>query len=365
MRYIELFAGIGGFRMALDGAGHECVWANDIDRHAINIYNNYFGEHYEPKDIRLVKGQDIPEHDLIVGGFPCQSFSIAGKRKGFEDTRGTLFFEIMRIAKFHRTPRLLLENVKGLLSHDGGQTFRTILAALDELGYDTEWQVLNSKDFGVPQNRERVFIVGVLRGYRGRQVFPVRQDDRTVDEKRYGQEKQVAQCLTARDYSSWKGNFIMPKIAGCLSGGGHSGGLHSDMTAIPVLTPDRPEKRQNGRRFKEDGDEMFTLTAQDRHGIMTVANIVTPDAYLTSGKRKRVNGKAVLTSMCERRIRRLTVKECYRLQGFCPRRPDGSFDDTFYHKAKEVASNTQMYKTAGNAVTVNVVAAIARKLGDY
>src|SRR5690625_4270329 len=132
-------------------------------------------------DITTVTDDDIRQLgqrkgiDVITGGFPCQAFSIAGQRKGFDDTRGTLFFEIARFASILRPSYLLLENVKGLLNHDSGNTFETILRTLDELGYDAEWGVLNSKDFGVPQNRERVFIVGHLRGASTRKVFPVTQ----------------------------------------------------------------------------------------------------------------------------------------------------------------------------------------------
>src|SRR3990167_5374578 len=163
MKFIEMFAGIGGFRHGLEKHRFKCVWANEIDKYACKIYRKNFGdkELFEG-DIRAVDAISIPDHDLLCAGFPCQSFSIAGKRGGFEDTRGTLFFEIARIASVKRPELLLLENVKGLLSHDSGRTFGTILTTLSDLGYFLEWQVLNSKDFRVPQNRERVFIVGHL-----------------------------------------------------------------------------------------------------------------------------------------------------------------------------------------------------------
>lgn len=405
MKYIELFAGIGGFRMALDKAGHECVWSNDIDRDAIRIYNNYYGEKNEPTDIRFVREQDIPEHDLIVGGFPCQSFSLAGRRKGFEDTRGTLFFEIIRIAKFHRTRYLLLENVKGLLSHDEGRTFRTILTALDELGYDAEWQVLNSKHFGVAQNRERVFIVGVLRAGRGsgQQILPIGESSKRIDEStRKRTQTDISPTIDCRvgslthrspyvvesnqpqinvigelDNTIWKNrhesarriyssNGLAPTLPTCTGGG------ICPKIAIPVLTPDRPEKRQNGRRFKEDGDDMFTLTSQDRHGVMVYDDYnskIRKDnlcGTITTniGSKTERNGQKIITTQQDLRIRRLTPKECYRLQGFCPRLPDGSFDDTFYDKAREVVSDIHIYKTAGNAVTVNVIEAIIKKMDD-
>src|SRR5699024_3017619 len=192
-------------------------------------------------------------------------FSIAGKRGGFADTRGTLFFEIMRIADIVRPRYLFLENVKGLLNHDGGATFETILNTLDEFGYDAEWQVLNSKNFGVPQNRERVFIIGHLRGSGGRTVFPVGGEDGETNEnyiKPVNDSKKVRDQLK---YDSINRFYDPIGIAPCLDTMG--GGNREPKIIQPVLTPDRLEKRQNGRRFKEDGEPMFTLTAQDKHGI--------------------------------------------------------------------------------------------------
>jgi len=155
-----------------------CVWSCDNNKYANQVYTKRFGKenHFEG-DIRTVDAQSIPDFDLLCAGFPCQSFSLAGKRKGFQDTRGTLFFEIARIAEAKRPPLLLLENVKGLLSNDRGETFATILQVLGNIGYWVEWQVLNSKHFGVPQNRERVFIVGHLGEGSGREVFPVGEAD--------------------------------------------------------------------------------------------------------------------------------------------------------------------------------------------
>jgi DNA (cytosine-5)-methyltransferase 1 len=219
MRYVDLFAGIGGFRNALDSISRKknsgsqtdqaeepgtrpglqpvpgqavgtevgydshspangadqrsftCVYSNEWDRYANSVYRKHFQE-CDIRDIRTVDASEIPNHDLICAGFPCQAFSQAGKRGGFSDTRGTLFFEIMRIAKQKRTPYLLLENVRGLLSHHQGNTFRVMLQAMDELGYDCQWQVLDSKDFHVPQSRQRIFIIGHLRTQPRPQVFP-------------------------------------------------------------------------------------------------------------------------------------------------------------------------------------------------
>jgi DNA (cytosine-5)-methyltransferase 1 len=194
MRYISLFSGIGGFEYGIEkaytknqstvGSNREsatsqhngcplCVGFSEIDKYAISIYKHHYPTHPYLGDVTRIVPEELPDFDFLCGGFPCQAFSIAGKRGGFEDTRGTLFFEIARIARVKRPKLLLLENVKGLLSHDNGRTFGTILATLSELGYFSEWQVLNSKDFGVPQNRERVFIVGHLGGPSRGTVFPI------------------------------------------------------------------------------------------------------------------------------------------------------------------------------------------------
>ena len=205
MKYFSLFTGIGGFELGIQCAFNKqstevkqdregrngvanqvehnvlptsrstplCIGFSEIDKYATQIYKKHFPNHKEYGDVSKIKWNDVEDFDLLCGGFPCQSFSIAGKRGGFDDTRGTLFFEIARAAQ-HKQPRLLLlENVKGLLSHNQGETFHTILKTLDGIGYDLQWQVLNSKNFGVPQNRERVFIIGHLRGTSRPQVFPI------------------------------------------------------------------------------------------------------------------------------------------------------------------------------------------------
>lgn len=355
MRFLDFFSGIGGFRLGMEMAGHTCVGHCEIDKFADRSYramHNVKESEWYADDITRVEPEELPEADCYCFGFPCQAFSIAGKRRGFEDTRGTLFFEVMRLAR-ERKPRLLFaENVRGLLSHEGGQTFGVIVSTMDELGYDVEWQVLNSKHFGVPQNRQRVFIVGHLRETGGRKVFPIRCDDGVPDSKRLETEPGVP-ALTA---TSHKG---VSK---------RRGGL-----AIPVMTPDRPNKRQNGRRFKENGDEMFTLTAQDRQGVMV--REATSKGYAIAGEGDAINlampksktrrgrvGKGVaqtLDTSCNQgvlagtKIRRLTPRECFRLQGF----PDEYFD-----RADAVNSDSQLYKQAGNSVTVNVIYEIAKRL---
>lgn len=372
MKYFSMFSGIGGFELGIFRSDPsinkaQCVGFSEIDKHAIQIYRKHFKEHKYYGNARDIVPEDIPDIDLLCGGFPCQAFSLAGKRGGFKDTRGTLFFEIARIVAIKRPKLLFLENVAGLLSHDKGRTFGTILATLSELGYFCEWQILNSKDFGVPQNRERVFIIGHFGDGSGRKVFPIQggngsnpreitknqsqgariyqQDGASVTISSQGGGQGAKTGLYAVPILSKDGKIKPKRIASTLTGGGHSGGNHSDMDllAIPVLTPDRPEKRQNGRRMKENGDPSFTLTAQDKHGIF--------DGY---------------------RIRRLTPTECERLQGF----PDGW---TKYGEEEAILkkdegkgserrlisiSDTQRYKCLGNAVTVNVIHSIMDKINE-
>ncbi|EGO8413434.1 DNA (cytosine-5-)-methyltransferase [Enterococcus faecalis] len=413
MKFLDLFAGIGGFRLGMESAGHECIGFCEIDKFARTSYkaiHDTTGE-VEMHDITTISDEfirGIGSVDVICGGFPCQAFSIAGKRKGFEDTRGTLFFEIARFASILRPRYLFLENVKGLLNHEGGATFETILRALDELGYDVEWQVLNSKDY-VPQNRERVFIIGHHRGERTRKVFPLERKNGTTAKnniKPINNSKKTRELLnfdsTNRFYdvngispclNTMQGGDREPKIAvvGNVnpSGSGMNGQVYSSdglaptlttnkgegaKIAIPVLTPDRVEKRQNGRRFKDDGEEMFTLTAQDRHGIMVKeatskgyaealpgdsVNISHPNSNTRRGRVGKGIANTLLTGEEQAvvtnnfRIRKLTPRECWRLQGF----PDWAFD-----KAKEVNSDSQLYKQAGNSVTVPVIADIASRL---
>ncbi len=157
-RFIDLFAGLGGFRLALESYGAECVYSSEWDKAAQDVYEKNFGDRPDG-DITKVDEATIPQHDIICAGFPCQAFSISGKQRGFEDSRGTLFFDVARIAKKHKPKILFLENVKNFASHDNGNTLRVVKATLEELGYDVYYKVLNSVKYGVPQKRERIYIV--------------------------------------------------------------------------------------------------------------------------------------------------------------------------------------------------------------
>ena len=418
MKFIDMFAGIGGFRSGLEKAGHECAGYIEWDKYARESYQaiyNTEGE-YTAHDIKEVKGIELPEADIWTFGSPCQDISIAGKQKGIvKGERSSMFFEVIRLLKERirgekKIPAyLIMENVKALLSSNGGWDFARVIIEMDQVGYDVEWAVLNSSDV-VPQSRERVYIIGHLRGTSTRQVFPIQRqgtdlvrtspkivvvgNTSSTDYKSQNviSSNGISPTLTATDYKHPKqvavrqvGNIVKHKgfsnpqrgriysanglsptlntvqggglepkvlierplkgltkngwhfeqnvfsknsIAATLKAGGGSGNIPK-IVCKPCLTPDRTNKRQNGRRFKENGDPEFTLTSQDKHGVLIG------------------DGKSIA-------IRKLTPRECWRLQGFS----DEQFD-----KAKNAGvSNSQLYKQAGNAVTVDVVEQIGKRL---
>ena len=371
MKFLDLFAGIGGFRFGLEHSGHKCIGHVEIDKFAHQSYQAIHRpslEEFYHNDITTITDdiwQDFKgKCDIITAGFPCQSFSVAGKRRGFEDVRGTMFFYLANATKQIKPRYFIFENVKNLLSHDKGRTFTTILRTLYDIGYDVQWSVLNSKDFGVPQNRERVYIVGHLRGERPSEILSIGKEDERFDKKRikeiastkcegsnsFGQRSIVYSdqgligALTANDYKEQKKVArliqLIPGRQGervysingiactqnALSGGD---GAKTGLYAMPILTPDRAEKRQNGRRIKNLNEPMFTLTGQDKHGVVLI------------------NGESY-------QVRRLTPLECFRLQGF----PDWA-----YERARAIGmSDAQLYKQAGNAVTVNVVKWIGERI---
>lgn len=286
-RYFSMFSGIGGFELGIEKAywvlrqsngltigdkpvsngccKHEwqtssrdgsenatCVGFSEIDKYAIKIYESHFKEHTNYGDATRIVPESLPDFDLLVGGFPCQAFSIAGKRLGFDDTRGTLFFDIARILKVKRPRMFLLENVKGLLSHDNGRTFKTIITTLAELGYGVEWQVLNSKNFGVPQNRERVFIVGHLGDFGGREVFPIGEGCGNANEA-------FRECVTAIDANYFKGAGVR---------GNKCRAIAHQMNRIRRLTPTECERLQG----YPDG---WTTGVSDSQRYKTLGNSVT------------------------------------------------------------------------------------------
>lgn len=238
MKCLSLFSGIGGFDLALKRAGHQIIGACEIDKYARTIYSRHFPGVTIYEDATKIKPEELPDFEILCAGFPCQAFSIAGKRLGFEESRGTLFFEIARIAKQKRPRLLLLENVKGLLSHDRGKTFANILATLDELGYDAQWQVLNSKYF-VPQNRERIFIICYLRGTPRPEVFPIREDD--------------SGNYFTRPETQEDGSRIRDKLVGAIDANYHKG--YGTRTMIYLS-----QKNSNMKQRTQTRDTSWTLT---------------------------------------------------------------------------------------------------------
>lgn len=421
MQFIDFFAGIGGFRKGMELAGHKCVGFCEFDKFATASYismhlltqkqreslekvplkkrqkeilkEEYRNGEWYANDIRRVYARDIPRADCWCFGFPCQDISVAGKQIGFQGNRSSLFFRVMyligQLEEENKPTYLFIENVKNLLNVNGGWDFARLLAEMDRDGYDAEWQVLNSKDFGVPQNRERCFIIGHLRGRSTAKVFPVEGTDGENSVQIVGHKdgyRRNTQVFAPEALDTGQGGerghhvtlpcFIdlcyegsqMTEQARCLKARYYKGmanhaGQDSGI-AIPVLTPDRAEKRQNGRRFKDDGEPMFTLTGQDRHGIaieVKEATAKTLDTSCNQGIFVQVSDELIVYAVwyeklqCYIAIRKLTPKECFRLQGWA---------DDYFEKAAFVNSDSQLYKQAGNGVTVNVIFDIAKKLKE-
>lgn len=288
MKFIDFFAGIGGIRMGFEQEGFECVGYCEIDQFARKSYEAIYEtkDEWKSTDITTATAAEMPEADIWCGGFPCQSFSIAGKRRGFQDTRGTLIYEVLRLAAERKPKVLLLENVKGLLNHDNGRTFGVILSVLGELGYDAEWQLFNTKNFGPPQNRERVFIAAYLRGSSRPKIFPTSME------------------------------------------------IKNNAGGIPSVTHGFQGVLIKKQKIIREQDISSCILAGYRSCFMSR------------------QGSTGVTDW--KSIRRFTALECWRLQGF----PDWA-----YYKALAAGvSETQLYKQAGNGVSVPVARAIAKKI---
>lgn len=470
LTFLDLFAGLGGARRGMEMAGHKCIgfcewdkWARAsyISMHCMTeeerqklselkltdrqkeVWNNeekYRHGEWCSNDIRSVEARNIPRVDAWCFGAPCQSFSIAGKRAGLEGESG-LIREVFRILgeieEESRPEWLIYENVKGMLSSNRGFDYLAILLAMDELGYDIEWQLLNSKDFGVPQNRERVYTVGHLRSRGSRKIFPIstasgednfptslighrdgyRRNMQTyspmgvtealdtcggggrephvaipmfgIDYNIGGEERPLANTVKAR-YDAGVTNFKQDGTAVCvpIKLGYQDGisetdiaptllardykGVHTQPMAgaaivIPCLTPDRGEKRQNGRRFKDNGEPSFTLTGLDRHGIGISVNgeVVRineeqldkehPGIWVKLSEECTVYAVWYEKYECYIAIRKLLPLECFRLQGW---------EDYYFDRAALVNSDTQLYKQAGNGITTTVMYEVAKRLVD-
>ena len=330
-----MFAGIGGFREGLTRAGgFVCVGHCECDKHAERSYRALFdckGEWYT-EDARKADPDTMPDFDLLCGGFPCQSFSCAGARRGFGDPRGTLFFELARLAEARKPRYLLFENVPGLLNHDSGRTYAVILNTLDRLGYHVEWQVLNSKDFGVAQSRRRVYIVGFLDERCAGKILPFTGTTAAPAARRLGEGFPVKEA-TRKGY----------KLA-----------YPGDSISLAYATTNR-------RRGRVGHGIAHTLTTSPNQGVLCFVDMnEQPECTglarcLTAKQNGGIHNHKREASgvLCGNHIRRLTPRECLRLQGWQDDRID---------KILAVTSEGQAYKQAGNGVTVNVVEAIGRRL---
>lgn len=365
-----MFSGIGGFREGLTRAGgFECAGHCELDAQADRSYRALFdtnGEWY----CADAKGADpaaMPDFELLCGGFPCQSFSIAGRRGGFGDPRGTLFFELARLAEARHPRYLLFENVPGLLNHDGGRTFTAILDTLDRLGYGVEWQVLNSKDFGVPQARRRLYIVGYLDGRCAGKVFPFTETAGAslVQVQAGAQGERVyspsgVSCTLSAGAGGFGGRTGLYDVAGMPIKEATRKGYK---LAYPGDSIDLSYPTQNTRRGRVGRKIAHTLTTQSSQGTLEPCFVdmnenpeITEIARCLTAKQNggiRKHRREASGVLAGGRIRRLTPRECLRLQGW----RDDQID-----KVLAIQSDNQAYKQAGNGVTVTVVEAIGRRL---
>lgn len=361
-----MFAGIGGFRAGLDRAGgFRCVGHCEIDKYADASYraiHNIEKEEVYYRDAREIDPAGMPDFQLLCAGFPCQPFSGAGKRRGFEDARGTLFFEIARLAQARRPAYLLLENVPGLLNHNKGRTFAAVLGTLNELGYRVEWAVHNSAHFGVPQQRRRVFLIGYLDPRCAGKILPV-----------FGTNgKPLVQIL-----GGWQGERVYDTRGTACTQASNVGGMGGKTGLYFVdLSVGHPTPTESARTLTARyGQTSLSNHRAERSGVLLIKEATrsgykeaypgdTVDlGYATSNTRRGRVGHDIahtLETSCiqgivERggRIRRLMPRECLRLQGF---------DDDQIDRLLAITSDAQAYKQAGNSVTVNVIEAIGRRI---
>ncbi|WP_210133345.1 DNA (cytosine-5-)-methyltransferase [Staphylococcus sp. GDY8P199P] len=410
MKFIDICSGIGGFRSALENNGHECLAFAEIDKYAKQSYRAIYDTDGEEDldDITTITDEHFRFYrrqcDIITGGFPCQAFSIAGNRRGFDDTRGTIFFHIARAIKEIQPSYVLLENVKGLFSHDKGRTFGTIIQALDELGYVTEWGLFNSKYWGVPQNRERVYILVTRKDVYNRpklfdllkqqtevttRLIDVLEDE--VDEKYYLSEEKAEKLVmnidsdkvigvreaTKRGYAvAEQGDSVNVSYPSSKTRRGRVGKqvaqtLQSSEVNQGVVINNKICRKCNNNLKPSDiesydyvcfeCDENF-YEFETKNKPRAIIGSTQKNAYVGDGSTSpsltsamgQGGGHVPMPVYSNLRIRKLTPLECWRLQGFT--------DEQFYKAKNSGVSNSQLYKQAGNSVTVNVVDAIVKCL---
>jgi DNA (cytosine-5)-methyltransferase 1 len=312
-KFIDLFAGIGGFRIALESFGANCVFSSEWDKYAQKVYEKNFGE-LPSGDITQISEMDIPDHDILCGGFPCQPFSISGKQKGFEDTRGTLFFDIARIIEYHRPQVLFLENVRNFSTHDEGKTLRIVESTLHDLGYSIFYKVLNASNFGLPQNRERIYIVGF-------------RSDLEIDNFKFPKETNIPikiKDIILSDDETEKYRIVRDDVY-LKSNVRISRDIFGNYPLEPIRIGSINKGGQGERIYHELG-HAITLSAYGG-GIGAKTGV-----YVINDK-----------------IRKLAPRECARLQGY----PDSFMIDS---------SDNQAYKQFGNSVPINVLKAILKEI---
>lgn len=315
--FIDLFSGIGGFRLALEELEGKCVFSSEINEECIKTYAANFGE-YPSGDITKIKPSDIPNHDILCAGFPCQPFSISGKMKGFDDTRGTLFFNILEIIKEKKPKVVFLENVKHLKYHNSGNTLKTILNHLEELGYKTEWHILNAKDFGLAQNRERIIIIGnSIKSFNFSRIVKV--ENKII--KDILEVKEKFEYLKPSDYTILPKSKWKKQSSGLIFCGYRNKSIRINGTRPNTEHLSRVHKQPN-RIYYIEGTHP-TLPSQE-----------------TSGRFWIYDGE---------KVRKLTLNECYRLQGF----PD---------RFLKVSSTGACYNQVGNSVAVPMIKAVGEEL---
>ncbi len=317
--FIDLFAGIGGFRIALEKYGGNCVFSSEFDKYCANIYELNFGE--TPKgDITKIDETIIPSHDVLAAGFPCQSFSSAGLQKGFEDTRGTLFFDILRIVKEKKPKVLLLENVKNIIYHDKGKTFEKIVKHLKKTGYLVSWKILNAKDFDVPQNRERIIIIGSLTETFDFSKIKYKKIKFKIKNILEDENKNI-KFLSPNEYILINSNQIKEQNSGLIFVG---------YRKKPI--------RKNGAR--PNTEHLSRVHKQCNRIYSSEGNHPTLSSSETAGRYFVYHNK---------RVRKLTLKECCRLMGF---------PEDF----KKNSSNSEGYKQIGNSIAIPMLESVIEQI---
>ncbi|MBW6483852.1 MAG: DNA (cytosine-5-)-methyltransferase [Vicingaceae bacterium] len=316
LTYIDLFAGIGGFHQAMSNYGAICVFASEWDKYAAETYYANYGI-FPDGDITKINESKIPHHDILCAGFPCQAFSISGKQKGFEDARGTLFFDIARIVKHHQPKLLFLENVRNFERHDGGNTLKFVLKTLNELGYNVNYKVLNASDYNLPQNRERIYFVCFRKDLNDQKFeFPTPSIKKVALIDFLEPQPKDVKIIDRPDIKITKSFSPIKNIFGEID-------LPNKPIQIGIVN-----KGGQGERIYNPYGHAITLSAYgggigSKTGLYKIGNT----------------------------IRKLTPRECARIQGF---------PDTF----KIVSSPSQAYKQFGNSVAVNALKAILKKVSE-